>query len=448
MKRAWLLVVALVLLSFGWGLAQEKTQITFWHAMGGWRIEVLERMAADFNAIFPQYEVVPEFKGGYRDVLNAAVAAAKTGAPPGVVQIFEVGTRMAIDAGIFEPAQKVIEECGLEVDWSQYIPATMSYYTIDGVVYSFPFNSSNPILYYNKDIFEKAGIELPRKPTFEDIYEAAKKIVEGGYATYGITWPVHSWFIEQWFAEQGQDLVDNENGQAGRPTQTYLLSDAAKRIFEWWGYLYKDGLYAPTSFEAWGEAKRNFLAQETAMLIYSTSDVANMRAQALEAGFHVATAYFPVPADVERHGVIIGGGSLWIAKDLTPEQKKAAAEFVLWMSSVAQTIRWHQLTGYFPIKLTAIQALEEEGWYRRFPDFRTAMDQLQETVVCPATKGAKIGAFLEVREYIGKAFYRMAELIDQGVSVEEAAETALREAKEAADRAICEYREAIGEPCP
>ena len=448
MKRVCLLLVALVLLSFGWGLAQEKTQIAFWHAMGGWRIGVIERMCADFNEIFPQYEVVPEFKGSYRDTLNAAIAAARAGAPPGVVQIFEVGTRMAIDSGIFEPAQEVIEECGLDVDWSQYIPATMSYYTIDGVVYSFPFNSSNPILYYNKDIFEKAGIELPRKPTFKDIYEAAKKIVESGYATYGITWPVHSWFVEQWLAEQGQDLVDNENGQAGRPTQTYLLSDAAKRIFIWWGKLYKEGLYAPTSFEAWGEAKRNFLAQQAAMLIYSTSDVANMRAQALDAGFHVRTAYFPVPAEVERHGVIIGGGSLWIAKDLTPEQKKAAAEFVLWISSVAQTIRWHQLTGYFPIKLTAVQALEEEGWYKRFPDFRTAMDQLQETVVCPATKGAKIGAFLEVREHIGKAFYRMKELIDQGKSVEEAAEIALKEAKAKADKAICEYREAIGEPCP
>lgn len=429
-------------------IAQDKIPVRFWHAMGGWRIDVIDRMAADFNLQFPWIEVQPEFKGGYRDTLHAAIEAARAGTPPHVVQIFEVGTRLALDSGIFTPVEDLISMCGTKVDWGWYLDAAMEYYTIDGKHYSFPWNSSNPILYYNKTLFEQAGISLPKEPTYEDVYEAAKAIVTGGYADYGITWPVHSWFIEQWMAEQNQNLVDNDNGLAGRPTQTFLTSEAAKRIFRWWGTLYKEGLYAPTAFEAWAEAKRNFLAKKAAMLIYSTSDVAAMGYDAASAGFEVGTAYLPVPTEVPRTGVIIGGASLWITKDLPRDEACAAVDFVVWMSSVAQTIRWHQNTGYFPIKKRAVEVLEEEGWFERFPNFRTAFDQLVETQVTSATKGAKMGAFLEVRTAIGNAFFRMKELIDQGQSVEQAVDTALSEAKQAADQAICDYRAAIGEPCP
>ena len=42
-----------------------------------------------------------------------------------------------------------------------------------------PFNSSTPVMYYNKDAFEKAGLDPEKAPeTFEEIEEASKKIVK------------------------------------------------------------------------------------------------------------------------------------------------------------------------------------------------------------------------------------------------------------------------------
>jgi len=424
-------------------LPPGAVKIAFWHAMGGWRIPVIEAMANDFNVQHAGIVVVPEFKGGYRDVLHAAIEAARAGKPPHVVQIFEVGTRLALDSGIFIPAQEVAEQCGIDVNWDQYLDAAMSYYTIEGKVNSFPWNSSNPILYYNRDLLDAAGVEMPEKPTFEDIVEIGRKIVDGGYAEYAITWPLHSWFVEQWFAEQGQDLVDNENGLAGRPKEIFLTSDAAKRIFTWWGQLYKDKLWVNPGFEAWGEAKRIFLAKKAAMLITSTSTVKMLEDEGRQAGFEVDTAYFPVPAEVERQGVIIGGASLWLGKDVPEEERCAAVKFVLWMSATPQTIRWHQNTGYFPITKTAVEVLESEGWFDENPDFRTAFNQLIETKVTSATKGAKMGAFLEVRTIIGKAFEQIMADIDAGKSVDEAVDKALTDAKKKAEEAIAEYQKAV-----
>lgn len=419
------------------------TPITFWHAMSGWRIPVIEAMAADFNVQHRTIHVTAEYKGGYRDTLHAAIAAARAGKPPHVVQIFEVGTRLALDSGIFAPAQEIIEECGIQVNWDQYLDPVMSYYTIAGAVNSFPWNSSNPILYYNKTILDQAGIEVPEKPTFEEIAEIGRQIVAGGYADYAITWPLHSWFVEQWFAEQGQELVNNANGRADRPTEIYLTSEAGKRLFTWWGQLYADKIWVNPGFEAWGEARRIFLSQKSAMLITSTSDVRFLTDAARENGFEVATAYLPVPAGVERNGVVIGGASLWIARDVPAEARCAAAEFVLWMSATPQTIRWHQNTGYFPITKAAVEVLEREGWFDQNPNFRTAFNQLLETKVSPATQGAVMGAFLEVRTIIGQAFEQVMADVDAGKSVEEAVDAALSAAKAKAEDAMAEYRKAV-----
>ncbi len=52
-----------------------------------------------------------------------------------------------------------------------------AYYTVDGKLHSMPFNSSTPILYYNKDIFKNAGVaEVPKN--FQDIISLAPKLTK------------------------------------------------------------------------------------------------------------------------------------------------------------------------------------------------------------------------------------------------------------------------------
>lgn len=49
---------------------------------------------------------------------------------------------------------------------------------------SFPYNSSSPVLYYNKDIFQKAGLNPDQPPkTWAETWAAARKIKESGAAS-------------------------------------------------------------------------------------------------------------------------------------------------------------------------------------------------------------------------------------------------------------------------
>ena len=62
----------------------------------------------------------------------------------------------------------------------------LNYYTIDGQLYSMPFNTSNAVLYYNKDMFREAGLDPDKPPaTFSEFREYAKKMTKDGKYGFG-----------------------------------------------------------------------------------------------------------------------------------------------------------------------------------------------------------------------------------------------------------------------
>lgn len=436
MKRILAASLLVLLIASGLALGQEKTQIVFWHAMSGTRELLIQRMVDDFNLTHPGIEVLVEYKGSYRDTLNAAQAAATTGSGPHVLHSFEVGTQQNIDMGIYAIAEDLIDKYGIVIPWEDYLEPALNYYKLSGRQASFPWNSSNSILYYNKTMLDAIGETMPREPSFEDILRIGHALMDAGVAEAGITWPMHSWFFEQWMAELGVDLVNNDNGRSGYATEINLLDPAAIKIMEWWKQLYDEDVWINPGRENWSQARQNFTTQRCAMMISSTSDVNLTENAAFDGGWEVGTAFMPVPEGYDRYGVVIGGGSLWVIADHPDAELKAATEFVVYMSQVSQDIDWHQATGYFALRKTSLQALALEGWYDLHPNYRTAADQLAETQIMTATQGALAGVFPEIRTFVEDA----AEAVYGGTSVVDA----LTEAKTKIDQALVDYKELMG----
>src|SRR5437773_648769 len=133
------------------GLAWAKTEIQFWHAMTAVLGERVGEMAAKFNASQSEYEVKAVHKGSYPETLNAAIAAYRAKQPPHIVQVFEVGTQTMLSSGAVYPVYQLMKDNGIAIDWNDLIPPVKTYYSTGGNLYSMAFNSSTPILYYNKD---------------------------------------------------------------------------------------------------------------------------------------------------------------------------------------------------------------------------------------------------------------------------------------------------------
>lgn len=370
--------------------------LDFWHVFGDELATTIEQMAADFSAQTDGVSINPVSKTGYRETLNQSLQASRAGDPPGIVQLFEIGTRIALDSNAFTPIDSLLPED--KIDREDFLPSVLNYYRTDGTLNSMPFNSSNTIMLYNKRAFKAAGLDPNAPPTtLVELRTAASTIVSNTQLEYGLTWPNHSWMqIEQQFAKQNQLLVNNDNGRAGRPTETNFDSDAGRAVYQWWTDMANADLYLNPGIEAWDEARQAFLTEQAAMLWDSTSNLVSLVAGAKQRGFELGSAYLPTPTG-DNSGVVIGGGSLWVPDALTTAEKQAAGAFIAYLTQPDQQLRWHRNSGYFPVRQSVIDRLTDDGWFDEHPNFRTAFDQLQETTDTPATRGAVMGAFPEVR---------------------------------------------------
>ena len=158
--------------------------------MGGELGERLSALAEDFNATQDGYRVTPSYRGEYEQTMVNTIAAFRAGEQPHIVQIYEVGTGTMMAAqGAMYPVFELMEEHGNTFDPADYLPVVTGYYTdTNGNMLSMPFNSSTPILYYNKAIFEAAGLDPESPPTtWAEMGEMGQQIVDEGAASCGFT---------------------------------------------------------------------------------------------------------------------------------------------------------------------------------------------------------------------------------------------------------------------
>ena len=224
LKIAALAATAFVALSAS---AQAQVQIEWWHAMGGANGERVDRMAADFNASQSDYVVVPSYKGNYTETMTAAVAAFRANAQPHIVQVFEVGTAtmMAAEGAVY-PIHEVMSDNDVAFDKSVYLPAVVSYYEdTEGKLLSMPFNSSTPVLWYNKDAFAKAGIDkVPA--TWDEVNAASQALLDSGM-TCGYSFGWQSWvMLENYGAWHNIPMGTEENGFASTSARLTFNNDA------------------------------------------------------------------------------------------------------------------------------------------------------------------------------------------------------------------------------
>jgi sn-glycerol 3-phosphate transport system substrate-binding protein len=403
-------------------------EITFYHALGdakrsGW----IQDRVDEFNASQTKYKVVQEAKGSYRDTLQAAVLADKQGKAPNLVHVFEVGSQLAYDSGIFTP----VSEIGT-FDTSDYIAPVLNYYTIGGKVNSIPFNSSSPVLYINSDKLVAAGYRADYVPeTFEEMIQVVKTAREKNVDGASITFALHGWYFEQWMAEQGAPLVNNDNGRSGRATEVNLTSPAALAIGNFLSTLGKENLYSYTGkFEDWDGSDAIFTGNKSIFHITSTADLGNI-GNAVEGTFNLTVGKLPIPTGSKRNGTVIGGGSVWVTKNHTPEELEGARDFILYMTNTENMVSWHKLTGYYPVRNSSVEKLKTEGWFDSDAKQLVAFNQLLSTIPNSATAGALAGTLLDNRTILEQAMQKIL----QGENVQKA----LSEAKVLADAKLKEY---------
>jgi sn-glycerol 3-phosphate transport system substrate-binding protein len=383
---------------------KKPVEITLWHAMGGVNGEAVNYIVGEFNKTHTDIKVTAQFQGTYDDAINKLKSSMTGKSGPDIAQIFDIGSRYMIDSGWTVPVEKLMEG-DKTFNKTDIEPTLLGYYTVDNKLQSMPFNSSTPILYYNKTAFKAAGLDPAKPPkNFEEIAEYSKKLLKkddaGKVSQYGFSMAIYGWFYEQFLAKQGAMYANNSNGRTAKATAVeWDKNGAGLNLLKEWKKLVDSGNVGNFGRKT-DDTKNAFTAGRTAMILESTAALGGL-VKAAGDRFEIGTAFLPsLGAENPNGGVIIGGGSLYAINNGDEARQKAAWEFIKFAVSPEQQATWSKTTGYFPVNKKAYDLDVMKKHLETAPQFKTAIDQLHNTKVNEATRGGLIGVFPEARATI------------------------------------------------
>jgi sn-glycerol 3-phosphate transport system substrate-binding protein len=402
--------------------AWAQTEIQFWHAMGGNLGETVNELAEGFNKSQKEYKVVPVYKGSYTETLTAAIAAFRAKQAPHIVQVFEVGTaNMMAAKGAIYPIYQVMADANEPFDPKAYIGPVYGYYsTTDGKLLSMPFNSSTPVLYWNKELLAKAGLDPNKGPTtWPELGEMAKKAVAAG-AKCGFVPQWQTWtLIENYGAWHNLPYATKANGFGGTDIELKFNDAPRIKLIQMMQEWTKDKTFVYGGRE--GKSDPMFNGGECAFRIGSSGSAAG--ADKALGQDKVGMGMMPYSPDViaKPQNSIIGGATLWVLQGKPKDEYKGVAKFMTYLSTTPVQAKWHQETGYVPITTAAYDETEKSGFYKKFPGRDIAVKELTLNPPTENSKGLRIGNFVQIRDVVD-------EELEQVWSGKKDAKTALDEA--------------------
>ncbi len=369
----------------------QRTEIQWWHAMGGVLGERVQELAEKFNKSQDKYTVVATNKGTYDDVINGTIAAYRAKKQPHMVQIYERGFMTMLLSDAIVPVHQLMEEKGYKIDWNDFIKPVAGFYTYKGKLMTMPFNSSTPILWYNKEHFEKAGFAKPAD-TWQELEKQLYAIKQKGVSECGsvLAGDYHWSLIENYSAINDQPYATQSNGFDGLNTEfvynkTTVVPQIA-RVKKW----LDDGV-----LQIAGQGlnpEQLYTSGKCSTFIASTAAHGSVEANAKIAW---SATYLPHEEGRTPKNSTIGGATIWTMKGLPAKDYDGVAAFMNFLASTETQLWWHKVTGYVPLTGKAYQAAKAEGYYEKNPTREIAVLQLSRGTPSANSIGFRFGNFTQ-----------------------------------------------------
>lgn len=425
--------------------ATSPVEITFWHALSGADVEeTMVSVAQAYNDSQDRVEVTLVNQGGYEETFESYRTSTPADRPT-MVQLPDYYLQATADSGTVIPMAACVEAA--DYDTAPLLDQAEGYYELGGVLQAMPFNVSGPVLYYNKLMFEAAGLDPDDPPdTLEEIRTASEAIVESGAATYGIALETKfdsagAWWIEQTFAGAGELYADNDNGRSDRATEVLFDNELGIETYTFLQDLVDDGLAVNVGENASGTDGILKLAdadEPAAMTLFSSASMTS----ALNAlGGGLIPGAGPEDMGIGRlptgGGVTIGGAALWLVEDQPAEEIAAAWDFIQYLVSAETQSTFAAGTGYVPVNEGAVELDPLATIYANDPRFRVPYDQLVTEASNEATAGPVLGPSRQIRTIVAAA---LQDVLANGADPAEA----LAAAAEEADAQLDDYASRTG----
>ncbi|MDA8062719.1 MAG: extracellular solute-binding protein [Actinomycetota bacterium] len=381
------------------GASSAPEDLTIWTAFSGTLGATFDHLVTAFNSSQHAYHVVAVYKGSYSQVLADTIAAFRAHAAPNIAQIFDAGTATIMDAkGTYVPVHELMARYHLPFSTADFIGGAASYYeTAADQLDSLPFNSSTPVLYYNKAELAHAGIMAAPHTWTELAADAATLAAHGQRCSLTSSGAYVMWTdLEQYAVWNGYHYATEDNGYGGiKGVKLQIDSPPFISHLALLGNLARKGGYI------WNGVATStvplFTKGTCAMYEQSSADLTTIEAAAK---FPLGVAELPVVAGDKAapQNTVVGGASLWTLAGAAPASYKGDALFLHYLMSPPAQAYWASHTGYVPVTNAAAALLNSEHFYKTHPSDLVAVEELTNKPPLPYTRGIRLGYLPEVRE--------------------------------------------------
>lgn len=265
-------------------------------------LKIIEMFEAENPDI--QVQLEPVGSGDYYARILTQIAA---GDPPDLLQIGDDAVPMFVDKGAFLPLDDFIADAQYPLDVSIYLPGVMEPGQWNGAQYLLPKDFSPLAIYYNKKLFDEAGVAYPQEGwTWDDLLATAQQLTKtdasGNVTQWGIQLP-GPWTtgFEYWVAAAGGRLISED----GTTFAGYMDSPEVQAAVQFYADFYNKYKVAPppADMNAFGGGNSEFDSGRAAMRLFGRWPQSGMKDNP-----NIELGVAPLPAGVERAGVLFWGG--------------------------------------------------------------------------------------------------------------------------------------------
>jgi sn-glycerol 3-phosphate transport system substrate-binding protein len=373
-----------------------RTKVVFWNEMTGPAQIQLNKFVKEFNQSQNKYQVVSQFEGNYNEAVQKILNTHGTDASPAVFQSMDVSTSQIYHSGYTTPVQKFINQDHYNV--SKISSVARAFYSQKGQLLSMPFNTSQPVLYYNATLLKKYHITPPpTDPSYSDITRVATQLYQRSkHQVKGLSIEIYGWFFEQFLANAGESMANQADGHNGTPTEVNFTSSGAIKTMKWIQENIKSG--ALMNFGSGSSASANemaaFLSGKLGMFLQSSASLSQLTVGDKD---KLGVTYYPHPDGQKANGVAIGGASLWISNDKSSTVQRGSWEFIKFLMKAKNQAQWQVATGYLALNKDSQQEKTLQKLYQKVPAAKVPGEQLRKTKPNKTNSGVFLQGLIQER---------------------------------------------------
>ena len=342
--------------------SQEQVTITLAYPYGDLFTEVHEEIIETFEAENPNINIdIQAPLANYEELAQRTLVGITQRQAPtisfqGINQV-----RQFVDAGHASDLTKFVNADSRWTDGGLY-DNMMSLGEFDSKQYAIPFAVSTPIMYYNVELFEKAGLDPENPPqTWPEVIEAAKAIQGLGGDTTGMWYDyliTGNWCYQALVYSNGGSMMDKGESKITFGEQAGVEAAQLIRSFV------DEGVMQDWSRE---QGTESFVSGNVGIYFTSTSSLANLQKKT---NFTLKTALFPIHEGGERR-LPTGGNAAVIITDNEAEAQ-AAYEYAMFAAGPIGNNIMVNGTGYMPMHKDAV----DEAFYAANPNYNASIEQI------------------------------------------------------------------------